>query len=182
MNDNNKISVGLLIPAISVVAFVATLFNENYLGALFVAVSGLLVWFAFSAVVKAEMPDVTGNIVIVFGVLLSLAFFLNYGMDTNMFGGFEFNIEGVVGSVLVLFFTVLLGVLFNNKTDQNKLNQSGSDRADSTAKGAPLTASTDDDNDPEFNHDDYESYEELEDYYPDYGYDYDYDYEEEYED
>ena len=35
MNDNNKISVGLLIPAISVVAFVATLFNENYLGALF---------------------------------------------------------------------------------------------------------------------------------------------------
>ena len=182
MNDNNKISVGLLIPAISVVAFVATLFNENYLGALFVAVSGLLVWFAFSAVVKAEMPDVTGNIVIVFGVLLSLAFFLNYGMDTNMFGGFEFNIEGLVGSVLVLFFTALLGVLFNNKTDQNKLNQSGSDRADSTAKGAPLTASTDDDNDPEFNHDDCESYEELEDYYPDYDYDYDYDYEEEYED
>ena len=41
MNDNNKISVGLLIPAISVVAFFATLFNENYLGALFVAVSGL---------------------------------------------------------------------------------------------------------------------------------------------
>ena len=40
-----------------------------------------------------------------------------------MFGGFEFNIEGVVGSVLVLFFTALLGVLFNNKTDQNKLNQ-----------------------------------------------------------
>ena len=76
MNDNNKISVVLLIPAISVVAFVATLFNENYLGALFVAISGLLVWFAFSAVVKAEMPDVTGNIVIVFGVLLSLAFFL----------------------------------------------------------------------------------------------------------
>ena len=171
MNDNNKISVGLLIPAISVVAFVATLFNENYLGALFVAVSGLLVWFAFS-----------GNIVIVFGVLLSLAFFLNYGMDTNMFGGFEFNIEGVVGSVLVLFFTVLLGVLFNNKTDKNKLNQSGSDRTDSAAEVAPLTASTDDDNDPEFDHDDYESYEELEDYYPDYDYDYDYDYEEEYED
>ena len=182
MNDNNKISVGLLIPAISVVAFVATLFNENYLGALFVAISGLLVWFAFSAVVKAEMPDVTGNIVIVFGVLLSLAFFLNYGMDTNMFGGFEFNIEGVVGSVLVLFFTVLLGVLFNNKTDQNKLYQSGSDRVDSVAEGAPLTASTDDDNDPEFNHDDYESYEGLEDYYPNYDYDYDYDYEEEYED
>ena len=44
----------------------------------------------------------------------------------------------------------------------------------------PLTASTDDDNDQEFNHDDYESYEGLEDYYPDY--DYDYDYEEEYED
>ena len=50
------------------------------------------------------------------------------------------------------------------------------------AEVAPLTASTDDDNDPEFNHDDYESYEGLEDYYPDYDYDYDYDYEEEYED
>jgi len=177
MNDNNKISVGLLIPAISVVAFVATLFNENYLGALFVAVSGLLLWFAFSAVVKAEMPDITGNIVIVFGVLLSLAFFLNYGMDTNIFGGFEFKIEGAVGSLLVLFFTVLLGLLFNNKAEQNKLNQVGSDRTRTVAENMPHIPATDNESGPEFN-DDYESDEELEDYYLDY----DYDYEEGYED
>ena len=72
MNENSKISVGLLIPAVSVIAFVSMLFSENYITALFVAVSGLMVWFAYSAIMNTKMPDVTGNIVIVFGIMLSL--------------------------------------------------------------------------------------------------------------
>ena len=114
MNDNSKISVGLLIPAVSIIAFVSMLFSENFIGALFVAIGGMMVWFAYSAVMNAKMPDITGNIVMVFGVLLASAFFLNYGLSTNMFGGFEVKLEGVVGSVLILFFTVLIGGLVGN--------------------------------------------------------------------
>ena len=183
MNDNVKISVGLLIPAVSVVAFVATLFDQNYLGALFVAVSGLMVWFAYSAVVKAEMPDITGNIVMVFGGLLSLAFFLNYGLDTNMFGGFELKLEGVVGSVLILFFTVLMGVLFNNKTVTAPTKQMPSPAQENTTnlESDQVVAPTHDDDEDELEYDyDYggydDEYEDLEDYYPAF------EYEEEYED
>ena len=56
------------------------------------------------------MPDITGNIVMLYGAMLSLAFFLNYGFDVNMFGGYEVQVEGAVGAVVVLFFTVLLGL------------------------------------------------------------------------
>jgi len=185
MNDNVKISVGLLIPAVSVVAFVATLFDQNYLGALFVAVSGLMVWFAYSAVVKAEMPDITGNIVMVFGGLLSLAFFLNYGLDTNMFGGFELKLEGVVGSVLILFFTVLMGVLFNNKTVTAPTKQMSSPAQEKTTnlESDQVVAPTYDEGEGEdeleydYDYGGYDDeYEDLEDYYPAF------EYEEEYED
>ena len=54
----------------------------------------------------------TGNVIIVFGFLISLAVFLNYGWDRNMFGGYEFNIEGAAGAALLLFLNILLGVLF----------------------------------------------------------------------
>ena len=75
---------------------------------LFIAIAGVLAWFLYSTVMQSEMPDVTGNIIIVFGFLISLAVFLNYGWDRNMFGGYELNIEGAAGSALLLFLNVLL--------------------------------------------------------------------------
>ena len=183
MNDNSKISVGLLIPAVSIIAFVSMLFSENYIAALFVAISGLMVWFAYSAVMNAKMPDITGNIVMVFGVLLSTAFFLNYGLLTNMFGGFEIKLEGVVGSVLILFFTVLMGVLFKNNSQTSSSRRSlSSDAPVITVNDSeqPVSVPEEDSTDEygyeyDYDEDDYDV-EDLEDYY------YDYDYEEEYED
>ena len=176
MNDNSKISVGLLIPAISIIAFVALLFSENYIASLFVAVSGLMIWFAYSAVMKAKMPDITGNIVIVFGGLLSTAFFLNYGLSTNMFGGFEINLEGVVGSILILFFTVLMGVLYNSNSHipapKDATIQLPVDTVDNNEQSVEL--SDDDSEDRVYDYDyDYDYDEDLEDYY------YDQEYEEE---
>ena len=176
MNDNSKISVGLLIPAISIIAFVALLFSENYIASLFVAVSGLMIWFAYSAVMKAKMPDITGNIVIVFGGLLSTAFFLNYGLSTNMFGGFEINLEGVVGSILILFFTVLMGVLYNSNphipAPEDATIQLPVDPVDNNEQSVEL--SDDDSDDRVYDYDyDYDYDEDLEDYY------YDQEYEEE---
>ena len=175
MNDKSKISVGLLIPAISIIAFVALLFSENYIASLFVAVSGLMVWFAYSAVMNAKMPDITGNIVIVFGGLLSTAFFLNYGLSTNMFGGFEINLEGVVGSILILFFTVLMGVLYNDnsKNSDSKDPISQTPVAQNNNNEQSVELSDDENEDYVYDYDDYDDMEDLEDYY------YDQEYEEE---
>ena len=176
MNDNSKISVGLLIPAISIIAFVALLFSENYIASLFVAVSGLMIWFAYSAVMKAKMPDITGNIVIVFGGLLSTAFFLNYGLSTNMFGGFEINLEGVVGSILILFFTVLMGVLYNSNSHipapKDATIQLPVDPVDNNEQSVELSGDDSDDRVYDYDYD-YDYDEDLEDYY------YDQEYEEE---
>jgi hypothetical protein len=132
------------------------------------------------------MPDVTGNIVIVFGVMLSLAFFMNYGLLTSMFGGFEIKLEGVVGSVLILFFTVLMGVLFNNaNTDHTSQDISTplSPTVQPKIVAQPVESSDESDNeDNEYDYDEYDGYgdydnvEDLEDYY------YGDEYEEEYED
>jgi len=186
MNDNSKISVGLLIPAVSVVAFVSMILSENYIAGLFVAISGLMVWFTYSAVMNTKMPDVTGNIVIVFGIMLSLAFFMNYGLLTSMFGGFEIKLEGVVGSVLILFFTVLMGVLFNNaNTDHTSqdISTPQSPTVQPKIVTQPVESSDESDNeDYEYDYDeydgfgDYDNVEDLEDYY------YGDEYEEEYED
>ena len=177
MNDNSKISVGLLIPAISIIAFVALLFSENYIASLFVAVSGLMVWFAYSAVMNAKMPDATGNIVIVFGVLLSTAFFLNYGLSTTMFGGFEINLEGVVGSILILFFTVLMGVLYNSKSHisgpKDATVQLPADHVDNNEQSVALSDDESEDYVYDYDYDDYDYDDDLEDYY------YDQEYEEE---
>jgi hypothetical protein len=115
MNNNIKTGVGLLVPAAAIIAFFFSIFTENYLLGVFLSVSGVLVWFVYAAVMETEMPNATGNIIILFGLLLSFAVFLNYGWERNMFGGVIFNLEGAAGSVVLLFFSVLLGVLFKNK-------------------------------------------------------------------
>ena len=115
MNENIKIGVGFLFPAAALIAFFVSILFEQFLLGILIAVAGIFAWFLYTAVMETSMPTVTGNIIIVFGVLLSLAAFLNYGIEQNMFGGFSVDLEGLAGSAILLFFSVLLGVLFRNK-------------------------------------------------------------------
>jgi hypothetical protein len=114
MNNNIRVGVGFLIPAVAIIAFFSSILAENYLLGIFFAIAGVLVWFLYAAIMQSELPDVTGNVIIVFGFLLSSAVLLKYGWEQNMFGGFVFNLEGAVVSAVLLFFSVLLGVLFRN--------------------------------------------------------------------
>ncbi len=116
MNENIKIGVGFLFPAAALIAFFVSILFEQFLLGILIAVAGIFAWFLYTAVMETNMPTVTGNIIIVFGVLLSLAAFLNYGIEQNMFGGFSIDLEGLSGSAILLFFSVLLGVLFRNKS------------------------------------------------------------------
>ena len=113
------------------------------------------------------MPDVTGNVVILFGSLLSAAFFLNYGLTSNMFGGFSLNLEGAAVAAILLFFSVLLGVSLRGRPvvilDQPK--------PEGPAVNTPVVSDSDSADAFEENDDD-EYYDPSEYEYPDY-YDYD---------
>ncbi len=110
MNDNIKSSIGLFVPLSSLALFIYFCLLENFLAAILAAVGGVIFWHLYSVIMESKMPDITGNVVILFGGLLAVAFFLNYGLSKNMFGGFSVNLEGTTASAVVLFFSVLLGV------------------------------------------------------------------------
>ena len=173
MNSNIKISVGLMIPLVAIIVFSVLIYAENNIAAIFAAIGGLLVWFLYSSVMGAEMPDVTGNIIILFGFLLSTAFFLNYGLTRNMFGGYEINLEGATISSTLLFLIVLVGISFRQRyrgvdTKSFDITPGAGSQSESpevvVAKGVDL--------------DDGAVYDNSEDDYQPY-YDYDYDYEDE---
>ena len=169
MNENIKVGFGVLIPGAAIIAFFFSLLSEQFLLGILIAVSGIFAWFLYAAVVETSMPNFTGNIIIVFGVLLSVASFLNYGVEQTIFGGFSFNLEGVSGSAVLLFFAVLLGILFRNKTlapvsGPTKI-QATSSPSDSKRPGGFSGDSRDD---SVYAYPDYEDYEDYEDYYGDY--------------
>ena len=168
MNDNIRTSMGLLIPAIALVGFFYCAILGNFLGAILVAIGGVMLWYIYSLIMESAMPDITGNVVILFGSLLSAAFFLNYGLITNMFGGFSLNLEGAAVAAILLFFSVLLGVSLRGRPvivlDQTKAN--------GPAVSPAVVSEGGSDDDFEENVDDYDYYDPSEYEYPDY-YDYD---------
>ena len=167
MNNNIRTSVGLFIPAAALIGFFYCAILGNFLGAILVAVGGVMLWYIYSLIMESAMPDVTGNVVILFGGLLSAAFFLNYGLTSNMFGGFSLNLEGSAVAAILLFFSVLLGVSLRGRPvvvlDQPK--------PEVTAVNTSAVSESDSADDFEENDND-EHYDPSEYEYPDY-YDYD---------
>ena len=168
MNDNIRTSMGLLIPAIALIGFFYCAILGNFLGAILVAIGGVMLWYIYSLIMESPMPDITGNVVVLFGSLLSAAFFLNYGLVTNMFGGFSLNIEGAAVAAILLFFSVLLGVSLRGQPVV-VLDQPQSKNPVVSAAAVSESGSADD---FEENDDDYDYYDPSEYEYPDY-YDYD---------
>ena len=66
MNDNIKLSVGMLIPLSSLVLFIYFSLLGNFLAAVLTTVGGVMLWYLYSLVVEAQMPDIAGNVVILF--------------------------------------------------------------------------------------------------------------------
>ena len=143
MNENVKIFVGLLVPAATIVAFFFSVFLENYVLGMFLSIFGISSWLFFTFVVKSYWHQITGNVIIVFGALLALAMFLDAGIERNMFGGLNFLSKGIAYSTILLFFSVLLGVLFKNMAP----NVSTSNAQKSSRK--PVDSSTKNNNDLE---------------------------------
>ncbi len=112
MSENLRSGVGFLFPLGALLGFVSSLLGGQYILGIIFVVAGILGWFIYMAVMETSVPSVTGNILILFGTLLSIGVFLSYGLSQNMFGGIEFRSEGTMMSLIILFFTVLLGLAF----------------------------------------------------------------------
>ena len=172
-------SVGLLIPLIAIIVFFISIYYGKNIGAIFVAIGGLLTWFLYGSIMKSEMPDVTGNIIILFGFLLSSAFFLNYGLTKNMFGGYELILEGAAVSSTLLFVIVLLGINYKQRIPNvaSKNFSANSEDSSQTTKSPEEEAVADigDDSDTlygagEIGYDDYDYDYDYEPYGDDYEY------------
>jgi hypothetical protein len=98
---------------------------------------------------------------------------LNYGLSANLFGGFEINLEGVVGSILILFFTILMGVLYYSNSHvpapKEATIQLPVDPVDNNEQSVELSDNESDDRVYDYDYD-YDYGEDLEDYYYDQGY------------
>ena len=120
MGNDIKSGVGYLIPLSAVIGFVAVIVTGNYLLSILIPLAGILVWFLYMKIMEVPVPDVFGNIIIAFGGLLAVGVFLVYGTKPNMFGGIETQEEGAVFALLVLFFSILTGMLFNRNDGLGK--------------------------------------------------------------
>ncbi len=119
MSNDIKSGVGYIIPASAVIGFFASLFAGSYVLSIAVAVFGILGWFVYMLVVESKPPSHLGNLIILFGVLLSVGVFMAYGINQNIHGGMEFKTDGLLISLVVLFFSVLTGMLFRGQFSPN---------------------------------------------------------------
>tara|TARA_Y100000741_G_C18073941_1_gene485821 strand:+ start:15 stop:641 length:627 start_codon:yes stop_codon:yes gene_type:complete len=132
MNNDIKSGVGYIIPLAAIIGFFTALFLGEYILSVLVAIAGILVWFLYMVVMESSPPSNLGNLIIFFGILLSIGVFMGFGVTQNMWGGIEFVSEGSLFALVVFFFSILTGLLFrnqpivhtagsnNNLTDQEK--------------------------------------------------------------
>ena len=73
MSENIKIFVGLLVPGAAAAALFFAVFSENYVLGIFLSIFGIASWLIYTIIVKSYWPQITGNIIIVFGALLALS-------------------------------------------------------------------------------------------------------------
>jgi len=184
MASSIKSGIGFIIPFGAIIGFVLSIIAENYVLGIFFAVAGMLVWLLYLAVMDTAAPDTLGNFIILFGVLLALAVFMNFGWEQNIWGGIEFKAEGSVLALVVLFFATLSGVLYRQRLTavQPQLTSSEQELVDKALRGEEdprviiVKQEMEDDNTEEEEDDDYEEYKEY-----DYAYPYYFDEDDEYE-
>ena len=128
MANDVKSGIGYLIPASGVVGFIIALLLGEFLASILITVLGILVWFLYMLVMESTIPKQMGNMIMLFGVMLSVGIFLGFGVTQNLWGGFEFKPEGSLLSLVILFFAILTGLNFRNQQSilRSSVSSSGS--------------------------------------------------------
>ena len=120
MNNDIKSGVGYIIPLGAIIGFFTALFLGEYFLSIYIAISGILVWFLYMVVMESSPPSNLGNLIMFFGVLLSVGIFMGFGVSQNMWGGIEFVSEGFLFALVILFFSILTGMLFRYQSSNKK--------------------------------------------------------------
>ena len=131
MANDMKSGIGFIIPAAGVVGFFTSLLLGEFLVSIIIAVAGIMVWFLYMLVMESNMPQQMGNMILLFGILLSIGIFFGFGITQNMFGGFEFQPEGSIFALVILFFAVLTGLNFRNQASSTVAQAGASGLSDS---------------------------------------------------
>ena len=131
MANDMKSGIGFIIPAAGVVGFFTSLLLGEFLVSIIIAVAGIMVWFLYMLVMESNMPQQMGNMILLFGILLSIGIFFGFGVTQNMFGGFEFQPEGSIFALVILFFAVLTGLNFRNQASSTVTSAGASGLSDS---------------------------------------------------
>ena len=131
MANDMKSGIGFIIPAAGVVGFFTSLLLGEFLVSIIIAVAGIMVWFLYMLVMESNMPQQMGNMILLFGILLSIGIFFGFGVTQNMFGGFEFQPEGSIFALVILFFAVLTGLNFRNQASSKVAPAGASGLSDS---------------------------------------------------
>ena len=121
MANDVKSGVGFIIPALGVVGFFSSLLLGEFLLSIIIAVMVILVWFLYMLVMESHIPGEMGNMIILFGMMLSLGIFFGFGIMQNMWGGYDLKPEGAIFSLIIFFFSVLTGLNFRNQ--QNSIQK-----------------------------------------------------------
>ncbi len=184
MATNVKTGIGFLIPFGALIGFVLSIIAENFVLGIFFAVAGILIWLLYLAVMETAAPDTMGNFIILFGVLLALAVFMNFGWEQNIWGGIEFKAEGSIMALLVLFFGTLTGVLYRQRigVSDHTLTDREQELVDKALQGdddprvivVKQEAEKEEDDEDEEDYDEYEEYDYAYPYYFDEDDDYEY--------
>ena len=131
MANDMKSGIGFIIPAAGVVGFFTSLLLGEFLVSIIIAVAGIMVWFLYMLVMESNMPQQMGNMILLFGILLSIGIFFGFGITQNMFGWFEFQPEGSIFALVILFFAVLTGLNFRNQASSTVAQAGSSGLSDS---------------------------------------------------
>tara|TARA_B100001996_G_C18643203_1_gene586404 strand:+ start:556 stop:1218 length:663 start_codon:yes stop_codon:yes gene_type:complete len=117
MANDIKSGLGYIIPSAGVVGFFVSLLLGEPIMSIVIAISGILVWFMYMLVMESRPPEPSqlGNLIILFGILLSIGVFLSFGVKQHLHGGYDFRVEGSLISLVILFFSILTGILFRNQ-------------------------------------------------------------------
>ena len=120
MANDVKMGVGFIIPAAGVVGFFTSLFLGEYLVSIVISIIGILAWFLYMMIMDSGIPRQTGNMIILFGLLLSIGIFAGFGIKQNIFGGYDLDNNGSMFSLITLFFSILTGMNFRGNIVSNE--------------------------------------------------------------
>lgn len=121
MDNDLKSGLGYLIPIGAIVGYVLALMAENFNLAMILAAGGILLWFIYMLVMEIKPPKPFGNIIVFFGILLAGSVFLATGLEQDIFGGFKLKTEGAIYAIMILFFTIMAGVLFRSMSQKQDI-------------------------------------------------------------